>query len=64
MPTTYLCENIFPFMCEIKSRKRNLITGIDPLITDEGAIKKDIIPRFGMLVYIMKTTKKSLKIIF
>ena len=51
-------------MCEIKSRKRNLITGIDPLITDEGAIKKDIIPRFGMLVYIMKTTKKSLKIIF
>ena len=51
MPTKYLCENGFSFLFEIKSRKRNLITHIDPLRTDEGANKKDIIPRFGMLVY-------------
>ena len=57
MPTTYLWENGFLFFHEIKSRKRNSITHIDPLRTDEGAIKKDIILRFGMLVYIMQQQK-------
>ena len=59
MPTTYLCENGFSFLCEIKSRKRNSITHIDSLMTDEGAIKKDIIPRFGMLVYNIMQQQKS-----
>ena len=49
MLTTYLCESGFSCLCEIKSyKKKNLITYIDPLM--RGAIKKDIIPRFGMLV--------------
>ena len=57
MPTTYLYENGFSFLYEIKSHKRNLITHIDWLRIDEGAIKKDIIPRFGMLIYIMQQQK-------
>ena len=57
MPTTYLCENGFSFWYEIKSRKKNSITHIDPLRTHEGAIKKDIIPRFEMLVCIMQQQK-------
>ena len=57
MPTTYLCENGFSFLYEIKSRKKNLITHIDPLRTDKGAIKKDIIPRFGMLICIVHQQK-------
>ena len=61
MPTMYLCENVVSFLYEIKSRKRNLITHIDPLRTNEGAIKKDIIPQFGMLVYIMQQQKKVIK---
>ena len=48
MPTTYLCESGFSCLCEIKSRKRNSITHIDPLM--RGAIEKDIIPRFELLV--------------
>ena len=48
MPTTYLRGSVFSCLCEIKSRKRNSITHIDSLM--RGAIKKVIIPRFGMLV--------------
>ena len=39
----------------IKPLKRSLITHIDPLI--RGVIKKDIIPRFGMLVDNMQQQK-------
>ena len=55
MPTTYLCESGFSCLCEIKSRKRNSITLIDPLM--RRAIKKDIIPRFEMLVDNMQQQK-------
>ena len=55
MPTTYLCESGFSLLCEIKSRKRNSITHIDPLM--RGAIEKDIIPPFGMLVDNMQQQK-------
>ena len=48
MPKTYLCESVISCLCEIKSHKRNSLTHSDLLI--RGATKKDIIPRFGMLV--------------
>ena len=55
MPTTYLCESGFSCLCEIKSRKRNSITHIDPLM--RGAIETKIIPRFEMLVDDMQQQK-------
>ena len=55
MPTTYLCKSVFSCLREIKSRKRNSITHYDPLM--RGAIKKDIIPRFGISVDKMQQQK-------
>ena len=55
MPTTYLCESGFSCLCEIKSRKRNSITHIDPLM--RGAIETKIIPRFEMLIDDMQQQK-------
>ena len=54
--TYYLCESGFSCLCEIKSRKRNSITPIDTSM--RGAIKKNIIPQFGMLVGNMQKQKK------
>ena len=55
MPITYLCESVFSCLREIKSRKRNSITHYDRLM--RGAIKKDIIPRFGISVDKMQQQK-------
>ena len=38
MPTTYLCEESFSYLVEIKSKKRNSIHDIDSLM--RGAIRK------------------------
>ena len=59
MPITYLCESGFSCLCEIKSCKRNSIIHSDPLM--RRAIKKDITPRFGMLVDIICNNKKVIK---
>ena len=50
-----VCESGLSCSCEIKSRKRNSITHINPLVM--GAIEKDIIPRFRMLVSNMQQQK-------
>ena len=55
MPTTYLCESGFSCLCEIKSRKRNSITHIDPLM--RGAIEQEINLRFELLVENMQEQK-------
>ena len=55
MPTTYLCESGFSCLCKIKSRKRNSITRIDPLM--RGAIEQEINPRFELLVRICRNRK-------
>ena len=59
MPTTYLCESGFSCLCEIKSRKRNSITYIDPLM--RGAIETKIIAWFEMLVDDFCNSKKAIK---
>ena len=56
MPTAYLCKSGFSCLCEIKSRKRNSITHIDPLM--RGAIETKIISRFEMLVDDMQQQKR------
>ena len=61
MPTTYLRESRFSCLFEIKSLKKNPITPINTLMRE--AIKKNIIPRFGMLVDNMQQQQKSFKII-
>ena len=50
-----VCEGVFFSLCEIKSRERNSITHIDPLMM--GALEKDTIPRFRMLVNNMQQQK-------
>ena len=55
MPTTDLCKSGFSCLCEIKSRKRNSITHIDPLM--RGAIEQEINPRFEQLVENMQEQK-------
>ena len=44
MPTTYLCEESFSNLVEIKSKKRNSIHDIDSLM--RGTIEKEIKPRY------------------
>ena len=44
MPITYLCEERFSNLVEIKSKKRNSIHDIDSLT--RGAIEKEIKPRY------------------
>ena len=44
MPTTYLCEEGFSNLVEIKSKKRNSILDIDSLM--RGGIEKEITPRY------------------
>ena len=44
MPTTYLCEEGFSSLVEIKSKKRNSILDIDSLM--RGGIEKEITPRY------------------
>ena len=62
MPTKYLCENGFLLLCEIKSRKRNLMTHIDPLMTDEEQLKR--ISFLGLECwFIICNSKKVIKII-
>ena len=55
----YLCKRGLTCLCEIKSRKRNSITLIDPLMS--RAIKKDIIPQFGMLFNNMQQQSSHLR---
>ena len=40
MPTTYLCESVFSRLCEIKSRKTNSVTLIDPLMMGVAILKR------------------------
>lgn len=47
MPTTYLCEQAFSCLVDIKSTKRNRISNIDVLM--RGAVETDILPRFDVL---------------
>ena len=44
----YLCESGFCCLCEIKYQQGNLITHINSFM--RGAIEKEIIPRFELLV--------------
>ena len=44
MPTTYLCEEIFSNLVEIKSKKRNSLHDINSLM--QGAIEKEIKLRY------------------
>ena len=48
---------VFRFCVRSNLAKRNSITHIDPLMTDEGAMRKDIIPRFEVLVNNMQQQK-------
>ena len=47
MPTTYLCEQGFSALVEIKSNKRNAIKDVDTLM--RGALKTRLPPRFSQL---------------
>ena len=50
MPTTYLCEQAFSCMLDIKSKKRNRIKNLDSLM--RGAMEKTVLPRFDTLAMI------------
>ena len=52
MPTTYLCEEGFSSLVEIKSKKRNSILDIDSLM--RGGIEKEITPRFLQIAETMQ----------
>lgn len=58
MPTTYLCEEGFSSLVEIKSKKRNSILDIDPLM--RGAIEKKLTPRYEKISKKIPRTKKPL----
>ena len=47
MPTTYLCEQGFPALVEIKTKKRNAIMDVDTLM--RGALETRLLPRFSKL---------------
>ena len=47
MPTTYLCEQGFSALVEIKTKKRNAIMDVDTLM--RGALETRLLPRFSKL---------------
>lgn len=47
MPTSYLCEQGFSALVLIKSRKRNAILNVDPLM--RGALESRLMPRFQLI---------------
>ena len=55
MPTTYLCEEEFFSLVEIKSKKRNSILGIDSSM--RGRVEKEITPR--LYLRIAETTQEQ-----
>ena len=52
VPTTYLCEESFSNLVEIKSKKRNSIHDIGSLM--RGAIEKEIKPRYLQIAETMQ----------
>ena len=54
IPTTYLCEEGFSSLVEIKSKKRNSILDIDSLM--RGGVEKELTPHY---VHIVETMQKQ-----
>ena len=52
MPTTYLCEEGFSGLVEIKSKKRNSLLDIDSLM--RGGVEKELTPHYVQIAETMQ----------